>query len=228
MIDSHSSARCERLLDAMLLEPHRRVELTDELHAVALQTRAVLVLDMCGFTRVTRQLGIVAFLLMIRRMRRICEPCFAAHGGTLLRAEADNLFYFFDSPAAAVAGSQAALAEVARANTDASAEEHLCCAIGIGYGQVLCLSEENVHGEEVNVAFKLGEDVAQAGQILLTESARAALDPAAVSTRRGSAVVSGLELTFHEVIHDFHPSAKQDRSGLQPELINYSAEADTD
>lgn len=202
MLDPHSSTPCERLLDAMLAEPHRRTELSSELQLLALRTRAVLVLDMCGFTRITRKLGIVPFLLMIRRMRRICEPCFAAHGGTLLRAEADNLFYFFDTPAAAVTGSRAAFSEITNANVDTPTDEHLFCAIGIGYGEVFCLSEQNVHGEEVNLAFKLGEDVAKAGQILLTESARATLHTQPLATARRSTNVSGIELVYHEVLCD--------------------------
>ena len=89
----------ERLLDAMLDHPERAAELTAQLHAACQRTKAILVLDMCGFSRTAHRRGVLAFLLMIRRMRRLCEPCFARHGGELLRAEADNLFYFFDSAA---------------------------------------------------------------------------------------------------------------------------------
>src|SRR5688572_3431001 len=97
-----SPADLERLLDAILAEPDRREELSAQLHTSYSKRKAILVLDMCGFIRITQERGIVAFLLMIRRMRRICEPCFAEHGGELIRADADNLFYTFDSASAAI------------------------------------------------------------------------------------------------------------------------------
>jgi class 3 adenylate cyclase len=138
---------------------------------------------------------------MIRRMRRICEPCFREHGGELLKAEADNLFYSFDSATAAVAAAREAQLRIAEANRLHPADDHLFCAIGIGCGEVLWLGGGEVHGQEVNLASKLGEDIARDGQILLTAGARSALDSAAaVVTREASVSISGLELTYHEVV----------------------------
>jgi class 3 adenylate cyclase len=196
----HSPSEVERILDAMLDHPERAAELAVQLHASCLRRKAILVLDMCAFSRITRERGVLAFLLMIRRMRRICEPCLVRHGGGLLRAEADNLFYYFDSPAEAVAGAREAMSELSRVNPTLPAGDHLFCAIGIGFGEVLCLSECNVHGYEVNLAFKLGEDVARAGQILLSEAAYAALGDAAPPVRAGVAAVSGLELRHFEIL----------------------------
>lgn len=186
----------ERLLDAMLDHPECTAELTAQLYAACRRTKAILVLDMCGFSRTTQQRGVLTFLLMIRRMRRLCEPSFARHGGELLRAEADNLFYLFDSASEAVAGAREAFAELARANAAHPADDHIFCAIGIGYGEVLCLSGCNVHGNEVNRAFKLGEDVAQDGEILLTEAAHSALGAAAGESRANVVAVAGLELRY--------------------------------
>lgn len=188
----------ERILDAMLDHPERVAALTAQLHASCRRTKAILVLDMCGFSRTTQQRGILTFLLMIRRLRRVCEPCFARHGGELLRAEADNLFYFFDSAAEALTAAREVLTEIANANAAHAAEDHLFCSMGIGYGEVLCLSECNVHGNEVNLAFKLGEDVAQEGQVLLTETAHAALDDASVCVQAKMVAISGLELRYWE------------------------------
>ncbi|MEA3211014.1 MAG: hypothetical protein QOE70_4071 [Chthoniobacter sp.] len=190
----------ERLLDAILDEPARREELSAQLHATYAQRKAILVLDMCGFTRTTQQHGIVAFLLMIRRMRRICEPCFAEHGGKLIKAEADNLFYTFASASEAVAAALEAQRRIAAGNHDAAPEEHIFCAIGIGFGEVLCLGGTDLHGHEVNLASKLGEDIASDGQILLTSGAHAALDDAALPMRGAMVLISGLELSYHEVL----------------------------
>jgi class 3 adenylate cyclase len=189
----------EELLDRILAEPARCEELTAELHARFARRRAILVLDMCGFSRTTQQRGIVTFLLMIRRMRRLCEPCFREHGGRLLKAEADNLFYVFDSAAAAVDAACAAQQRITAANRRHPDDDHLFCAIGIGYGEVLDLGCD-LHGHEVNLACKLGEDVASDGQILLTAAAHAAIDPPPLAARQASVSISGLELTYHEFL----------------------------
>lgn len=190
----------ERVLDQILAEPARCEALTAELHATFSRRKAILVLDMCGFSRTTQQRGIVTFLLMIRRMRRICEPCFREHGGELVKAEADDLFYSFDSAASAVAAARDAHRRIATANHSHTADDHLFCAMGIGFGEVLWLGAGAIHGQEVNLASKLGEDIARDGQILLTVGARAAIDSASLSTREATVSVSGLELTYHEVI----------------------------
>ncbi|MEM7294546.1 MAG: adenylate/guanylate cyclase domain-containing protein, partial [Pseudomonadota bacterium] len=54
-------------------------------------------------------------------------------------------------------------------------EENFRVCIGIGYGEVLNAGHEGCFGNEVNVASKLGEDTADPGEILLTESAYNAL-----------------------------------------------------
>ena len=50
--------------------------------------------------------------------------------------------------------------------------------IGVGFGRLLVVGDEDVFGEEVNLASKLGEDVAGPGEVLLTESAWRAVQDA--------------------------------------------------
>jgi len=47
-------------------------------------------------------------------------------------------------------------------------EVNLC--VGIGYGRILQL-DDDLFGDEVNVAYKLGEDVAGPGEVLVSEAA---------------------------------------------------------
>ena len=188
-----------RLLDEMIEFPERRVEITARIHAGYARRKAVLVLDMCGFTRTTQRLGIVAFLLMIHRMRRICDPCFHAHGGEFVEANADNLLYLFSTPGEAIAASRAVEAHIASVNETLPEDERLYCSIGIGSGEVLCIGPGHIQGNEVNLAAKLGEDIADKGQILLTMAAREAT-PADVVTREATVSIAGLELRYHEVV----------------------------
>jgi adenylate cyclase len=62
-------------------------------------------------------------------------------------------------------------------NRTLPANERLRFSYGVGYGDVLDL-DGDVFGLEVNLASKIGEDLARPGEILLTPQAAAALDPA--------------------------------------------------
>jgi hypothetical protein len=69
-----SDAHLSRILGEMLDQPEAKEELTREIYERYGETRAILVLDMSGFTRTTQLRGVVAFLLMIYRMRQIVAP----------------------------------------------------------------------------------------------------------------------------------------------------------
>ena len=198
---SDMPADFECWLDEMIEFPERREKITARIHAGYARPKAVLVLDMCGFTRTTQRLGIIAFLLMIHRMRRICDPCFRELGGEFVEANADNLLYLFSTPGEAIAASRAAQAHIAGVNETLPEDERLYCSIGIGAGEVLCIGPGHIHGNEVNLAAKLGEDIAEKGQILLTMAARAAT-PSDVETRESAVSIAGLELRYHEVVQE--------------------------
>ena len=53
--------------------------------------------------------------------------------------------------------------------------EHVLLCVGSGYGDVLRIGDAEVFGAELNAAAKLGEDTAEAGDILLTAAVYAAV-----------------------------------------------------
>lgn len=61
----NSRANPERLLGEMIEQPERRTEITGIIEETFEQDKAVMVLDMSGFSRTTQRHGIVSFLLMI-------------------------------------------------------------------------------------------------------------------------------------------------------------------
>ena len=63
-----------------------------------------------------------------------------------------------------------------RVNRSRPEDERFRFSYGIGYGDVIEL-EGDVFGLEVNMASKLGEDLAKPGEALLTPAAAAGLDP---------------------------------------------------
>jgi class 3 adenylate cyclase len=193
----NSHANLERLLGEMLARPEAEDELAREIDAQFGETRAVLVLDMSGFSRTTQRRGIVAFLLMIHEMRRIAEPVIEANGGIVVKAEADNLYCLLESVEGAVAAAREVIERLDAANLLLPDERRLYASIGIGWGRVLNVDERDMYGDEVNLASKLGEDVAERGEILLTDAARKQAAAAAIDTRERTISISGLSLCYH-------------------------------
>ena len=135
------------------------------------RVRAVLISDMSGFTRITRSRGILHFLALFQKAHHLGETLFTRHGGRFLKTAADNLFALFDTVGAAAACAQAMMHGAEQLNAGiASPDGHVRLCIGIGFGRILELSDD-AFGDQVNVAFKLGEDIAEPGQILLSAEA---------------------------------------------------------
>jgi class 3 adenylate cyclase len=133
---------------------------------------AVLALDMSAFSLSVRRNGIVSHLCQIRRMQLLTEPVVEAHCGQLLKYEADNLLAVFDEAANAVAAAVAINHAVDALPEWSATTPKLAVSIGIDWGPMLVLPGEDCFGDPVNVAHKLGEDIAGAGEILITERLR--------------------------------------------------------
>jgi class 3 adenylate cyclase len=173
------SAELWRLLDQRNEHPESLAEIDGEIWRRFGRTRAVLVLDMCGFSRLTMRYGITHFLAMIRRLVTIVRPIVADGGGHIVKTEADNVFATFDDVPQALAVAREIHRNLDAANVFLPEDWDLHAGIGIGYGPVLLIGSHDLFGSEMNVASKLGEDVAGRGEILLSAAARARIDGAA-------------------------------------------------
>jgi class 3 adenylate cyclase len=67
-------------------------------------------------------------------------------------------------------------------------------SIGIGFGETLIIGQHDMFGPEMNLACKLGEDVAATKEILLTEAAYSALPEKTYVCEPASVTISGMEL----------------------------------
>jgi len=132
---------------------------------------AVFVLDMSGFSLLTRKYGIVHYLSMIRRMQLTTEPIIKSYRGSMIKYEADNCFAVFPDPLSAVNAAIAMQHAFPASNLLTSDDLDIHIACGIDYGKVLILEGEDCFGDPVNRASKIGEDLAAAGEILITEEA---------------------------------------------------------
>ncbi|MEW6730140.1 MAG: adenylate/guanylate cyclase domain-containing protein [Acidobacteriota bacterium] len=167
-MESRAAEVLFQLIEQRLM-PGADVNTIDEkIWAMFGETWAVMCSDMTGFTLRTEQFGIIHFLSLIYEMQRLLNPIILEYNGLLLKTEADNLFIIFRSPEQAVHCALAMHKSTQRYNENKTADYQILLSIGIGYGKVLKIGDQDCFGGEVNRAFKLGEDVARGGETLLT------------------------------------------------------------
>ncbi len=130
--------------------------------------RTVLVLDMAGFTRTSREHGVVYYLTLIEKMRRLTGPLVVEAGGRAVKYEADNLFAVFPDPESGMKFLERTYTAMDEANAgiDTAAQIHICA--GLDHGKIL-LDQADFYGDAVNVASKLGEDLARRGEVLISQ-----------------------------------------------------------
>ena len=173
---------------------------------------AVLVSDMSRFSRITRDHGVLHFLTMIHRMGQACRPAIASHGGHLVKGVADNLFVTFPTVQQAVDGALAmfdAVRAEGRARPDA---EQIWLGVGIGYGAILDVEGREIFGDAVNIASKLGEDVANENDVLVSaDAAREAVAPHGFRFEARRARLSAMELDYYALVRAWPTEGSGDR-----------------
>jgi class 3 adenylate cyclase len=199
VINKRTKEKMAKLLQERNEHPERAAEIDARIKATFGETLAVFVMDMSGFSRQTIRHGIVHFLAQIHRMHSIATPVVETHGGEVVKYEADNVFAVFPDAEQAVDAAIELDRSLELANTMLPDEYDMHGEFGIGYGEILIIENEDIYGSEVNLASKLGEDLAQRGEILLTESAFARVDPNKREYERLLMSISGLELIAHQV-----------------------------
>lgn len=135
----------------------------------------VMFTDLAGFSRNVEEFGIVHFLQVIWDHTRLLTPVIAEHDGLLLKTEGDSMLLLFRRPRRAVDCALAMQRACAQVNQRRRPEDQILLCIGLGHGRVLRIGDEDVWGQEVNAASKLGEDTAKAGEILVTAALHAEL-----------------------------------------------------
>lgn len=193
--------RLKTLLKQYNEYPERQREIDDRIHDEFCKPVAIMVVDSCGFSRTVRQHGIVNYLARLERLERLIAPMIAGHGGRVLRVEADNIFALFADAASAVRCAAEVQRSVEIANEPLPAASEIYVAIGVGYGRLLLIEDHDAYGDEMNIACKLGEDLAERGEVLLTVSAHDALDdPEQWQFEDYAATVSGLDVAAFKLV----------------------------
>ncbi|MCC6744673.1 MAG: adenylate/guanylate cyclase domain-containing protein [Acidobacteria bacterium] len=190
----------KRLLEQRNQQPDRVDDIDAHIHRLFDRRAAVLVLDMSGFSRLTQEFGIIHYLAMIEQMDSSTRPAVEGNGGTVIKQEADNLFAIFETTRRAVEGALDILRAFEAVNAAVPGNRDLYGSLGIGYGDLLVIGTEDLYGDEMNLACKLGEDLANAGEILLTGDAHASLDPDLFDFERRTYETSGLTIEAHRFV----------------------------
>ncbi len=136
---------------------------------------AIMFTDLSGFSRRVAEFGILHFLQIIHEQRKILLPIVERHDGLLIKEEGDSLLILFRRVERALDCGIAMQRACGLVNERRKPEEQILLCLGIGWGDILRIADQDAWGREVNTASKLGEDTAKAGEILLSAAAHEAL-----------------------------------------------------
>ncbi len=183
-------------------DPRKRKALEDDIWQKYGSENTAFVLDMSGFSLLTRKYGIVHYLSMIRRMQLTVEPIIVSHGGRIIKFEADNCFAVFPDPASAARTAITIQHAIAAANILTSEDMDIHVTIGIDYGKILILNEDDMYGDAVNRACKMGEDIGKADDILITKEAMDMIpEEARIEGKPIEVSIGGMNTPAYQIIY---------------------------
>lgn len=200
MSDTPADQRFYELMLRYSQEPDagRREALESEIWGEYGVERAVLIMDMSGFSILTQRHGIVHYLSMITRMQLTAAPVIKSHGGSVVKFEGDNCYAIFPDALNAIRACIAMNFAFDAANILTDDDLDIRVACGIDYGKLLMPHPRDFYGHCVNRASKLGEDLAEAGEILVGDKAMARVpEGAGVVAEAVSYRVSGIQIDAH-------------------------------
>jgi len=200
MVIKNTKVEFQRLLQLRNEHPEQIKEIDAQIQETFTETHAIFVLDMAGFSRFTMRYGIIHFLAAFQRLCAIALPLIERYQGTLVKVEADDIFAVFPDVNLALNAAIDLLKALTAVNTGLPDSLDLYVSIGIGYGEVLMIAGEDMFGNEMNLACKLGEDLARHNEILLTESAYTQIQKQPYTWEKLEFSISGLQLTTYKVV----------------------------
>jgi adenylate cyclase len=157
--------------------PEGRPELDCKSFPSLFRKRAVVFTDTADFTLRTARDGILHFLMVFDAVAAAAKKVVRTSGGELVKVDGDSLLIRYEDANDAVRGVLALDDAIQAYNRHRPENEQVHFSYGVGYGDILDI-DGDMFGLEVNLASKIGEDLAEPGEALLTPSAAAALEPA--------------------------------------------------
>ncbi|NWF65274.1 MAG: adenylate/guanylate cyclase domain-containing protein [Chloroflexi bacterium] len=193
----------ETLLDySQESDPIKRKQLEESIWQRYGSENTAFVLDMSGFSLLTRKYGIVHYLSMIRRMQLTVEPIITNYGGRIIKFEADNCFAVFPEPSTAARTAITIQHAMAAANLLTTEDMDIHVSIGIDYGKILILNDDDMFGDPVNRACKMGEDLGKADEILITKEAMDMIpEEAQIEGKPIEVSIGGMNILAYQIVY---------------------------
>ena len=158
----------------------------------------VMMCDSSGFTRRTNEYGILHFLAVMTDVYDRVEPVVLRHGGTVISRGADNLLAVFATPAKGVDAAIAMQRLLVKFNQGKTDRDQFQLCMGFHHGKLLRL-KDGIFGDKVNIASKIGEDLASAEEILVTKDVAARLPSRIKRSYARSVELGGKTYELHRV-----------------------------
>ncbi len=172
IVQSASVDRLQSLITARLQAGADKAEIDRRIEDLFGETWCIMATDLCGFSRGVADFGIIHFLQTIYESERILVPVVERNDGILLKIEGDSFLVIFRNVQKALRAAIEMQRTVREYNAGRDSIEQILLGVGLGYGTVLRIGDEDVFGIEVNSAYILGEDTARAYEILVTKAVR--------------------------------------------------------
>jgi adenylate cyclase len=198
---SHKKPLFETLSDYLkkgISPTHKETEIWEEYGKKV----AVLVIDSSGFSKNTLEHGIIHALTNIAELIDIADKILKKNGAMSQRILGDNIFAEFFSVDEAIKASIEIKLAINSHSFILKSSVTFGANFGIGYGNLL-FSERfhGYYGEEMNLASKLGEDIAADGEILITKQAfqkMQAKDKYKLENKKQN--MSGIEIAYFKIL----------------------------
>ena len=172
--ESASEDRLQKLIEERLQPGADKKRIDERIWDLFGEEWCVMFTDLSGFSRGVARFGIIHFLQTIYESERLLIPIIEEHDGILLKVEGDSFLVIFRNVQKALTASIEMQRRLKAHNLHRTPEEQVLLCVGLGFGSVLRIGDSDVFGFEVNAASKLGEDVAKASEILVTNAVREA------------------------------------------------------
>ncbi|HOR93392.1 MAG TPA: adenylate/guanylate cyclase domain-containing protein [Spirochaetota bacterium] len=167
-----SEDRLEKLIQKRL-KPDVNKELIDKrIWDLFGEVWCVMFTDLAAFSRKVATYGIIHFLQTIYESQRLLVPIIEEYDGILLKTEGDSMLVIFRNIVKGLECCKTMHQVLYDYNNNKHEEDHIVLCVGLGFGTMLRIGDEDVYGAEVNAASKLGEDIAEAWEVLVTNSVK--------------------------------------------------------
>jgi len=173
-------------------------ELDRDIEKECVSEVTVMMCDSSGFTRRTHEYGILHFLTVMTIVYDLVEPIVAKKGGTVISRGADNLLAVFEDATKGVEAAIAMQRLLAKFNDGKTDRDQFQLCMGFHHGAILRL-QDSIFGDKVNIAAKIGEDLAAAEEILVTGEVAKRLTPKIKRSYSRSVDLGGKTFELHRV-----------------------------